>query len=198
MTNEDLLSERFLEAFEMAFHLHNQQFRKESKIPYIAHLMAVSSLVLENGGNENQAIAALLHDAVEDQGGWDTLKDIKDKFGEEVATLVDGCTDAYTNPKPPWKERKAAYLEKMKTAPDSVILVSLADKVHNARSILLDLQDAGDQIWEKFNGGKAGTLWYYQSLANIFDSAPYPLLKHQLRDLVEEIITLANLQENSS
>ncbi len=198
MTNEDLLSERFLEAFEMAFHLHNQQLRKESKIPYIAHLMAVSSLVLENGGNENQAIAALLHDAVEDQGGWDTLKDIKDKFGEEVATLVDGCTDAYTNPKPPWKERKAAYLEKMKTAPDSVILVSLADKVHNARSILLDLQDAGDQIWEKFNGGKAGTLWYYQSLANIFDSAPYPLLKHQLRDLVEEIITLANLQENSS
>jgi len=198
MTNEDLLSERFLEAFEMAFHLHNQQLRKESKIPYIAHLMAVSSLVLENGGNENQAIAALLHDAVEDQGGWDTLKDIKDKFGEEVATLVDGCTDAYTNPKPPWKERKAAYLEKMKTAPDSVILVSLADKVHNARSILLDLQDSGDQIWEKFNGGKAGTLWYYQSLANIFDSAPYPLLKHQLRDLVEEIITLANLQENSS
>jgi len=198
MTNEDLLSERFLEAFEMAFHLHNQQLRKESKIPYIAHLMAVSSLVLENGGNENQAIAGLLHDAVEDQGGWDTLKDIKDKFGEEVATLVDGCTDAYTNPKSPWKERKAAYLVKMKTAPDSVILVSLADKVHNARSILLDLQDSGDQIWEKFNGGKAGTLWYYQSLANIFDSAPYPLLKHQLRDLVEEIITLANLQENSS
>ncbi|MEJ2411560.1 MAG: HD domain-containing protein [Anaerolineales bacterium] len=198
MTNEDLLSERFLEAFEMAFHLHNQQLRKESKIPYIAHLMAVSSLVLENGGNENQAIAGLLHDAVEDQGGWDTLKDIKDKFGEEVAALVDGCTDAYTNPKPPWKERKAAYLEKMKTAPESVILVSLADKVHNARSILLDLQDSGDQIWEKFNGGKAGTLWYYQSLANIFDAAPYPLLKHQLRDLVEEIITLANLQENSS
>jgi (p)ppGpp synthase/HD superfamily hydrolase len=198
MTTEDLLSERFLEAFELAFHLHNQQLRKESKIPYIAHLMAVSSLVLENGGNENQAIAALLHDAVEDQGGWDTLKDIKDKFGEEVASLVDGCTDAYTNPKPPWKERKVAYLEKMKTAPESVILVSLADKVHNARSILLDLQDSGDQIWEKFNGGKAGTLWYYQSLANIFDSAPYPLLKHQLRDLVEEIITLANLQENSS
>lgn len=198
MANEDLLSERFLEAFEMAFHLHNQQLRKESKIPYIAHLMAVSSLVLENGGNENQAIAALLHDAVEDQGGWDTLKDIKDKFGEEVATLVDGCTDAYTNPKPPWKERKVAYLEKMKTAPDSVILVSLADKVHNARSILLDLQNSGDQIWEKFKGGKAGTLWYYQSLANIFDSAPYPLLKPQLRDLVEEIITLANLQENSA
>ncbi len=198
MTKVDILSERFLDAFAMAYRLHNNQTRKGSDTPYIAHLMAVSALVLENGGNENQAIAALLHDAVEDQGGWDTLKDIKDKFGDEVADLVDGCTDAYTHPKPPWKERKAAYLEKLQTAPDSVVLISLADKVHNARSILHDLQRLGDSIWDKFNGGKAGTLWYYQSLANIYDSAPFPQLKQELRYLVEEIITLANLQENAS
>ena len=198
MTDEGLLSNRFLEAFSMAYKLHNKQTRKGSNTPYIAHLMAVASLVLENGGNENQAIAALLHDTVEDQGGWDTLRDIKNKFGEEVANLVDGCTDAYTHPKPPWKDRKVAYLEKLKTAPDSVVLISLADKVHNARSILHDLQHANDQVWDKFSGGKAGTLWYYQSLANIFDSAPYPLLKQELRYLVEEIITLANLQENAS
>jgi (p)ppGpp synthase/HD superfamily hydrolase len=198
MSKEGLLSERFLEAFTMAYRLHNQQTRKGSNTPYVSHLMAVSALVLENGGNENQAIAALLHDAVEDQGGWDTLREIKDKFGDEVADLVDGCTDAYTHPKPPWKERKVSYLEKLRTAPDSVVLISLSDKVHNARSILHDLQRVGDSVWEKFSGGKTGTLWYYQSLANIFDSAPYPVLKQELRYLVEEIITLANLQDNAS
>lgn len=198
MTKEDLLSERFLEAFAMAYKLHNHQTRKGSNTPYVSHLMAVSSLVLENGGSENQAIAALLHDAVEDQGGWDTLKEIKDRFGDEVANLVDGCTDAYTHPKPPWKERKVTYLEKLRTAPDSVVLISLSDKVHNARSILHDLQRMGESVWDKFSGGKNGTLWYYQSLANIFDSAPYPALKQELRYLVEEIITLANLQENAS
>ncbi|MFL7814037.1 MAG: HD domain-containing protein [Anaerolineales bacterium] len=182
----------------MAYRLHNQQTRKGSNTPYVSHLMAVSALVLENGGNENQAIAALLHDAVEDQGGWDTLREIKDKFGDEVADLVDGCTDAYTHPKPPWKERKVSYLEKLRSAPDSVVLISLSDKVHNARSILHDLQRVGDSVWEKFSGGKTGTLWYYQSLANIFDSAPYPVLKQELRYLVEEIITLANLQDNAS
>jgi (p)ppGpp synthase/HD superfamily hydrolase len=198
MSKEGLLSERFLEAFTMAYRLHNQQTRKGSNTPYVSHLMAVSALVLENGGNENQAIAALLHDAVEDQGGWDTLREIKDKFGDEVADLVDGCTDAYTHPKPPWKERKVSYLEKLRSAPDSVVLISLSDKVHNARSILHDLQRVGDSVWEKFSGGKTGTLWYYQSLANIFDSAPYPVLKQELRYLVEEIITLANLQDNAS
>jgi (p)ppGpp synthase/HD superfamily hydrolase len=198
MSKEGLLSERFLEAFTMAYRLHNQQTRKGSNTPYVSHLMAVSALVLENGGNENQAIAALLHDAVEDQGGWDTLREIKDKFGDEVADLVDGCTDAYTHPKPPWKERKVSYLEKLRSAPDSVVLISLSDKVHNARSILHDLQRVGDSVWEKFSGGKTGTLWYYQSLANIFDSAPYPVLTQDFRYLVEEIITLANLQDNAS
>ncbi len=189
------LSDRFKSALEMAFHFHRTQTRKQSQIPYFAHLMSVTALVLENGGSENQAIAALLHDAVEDQGGKPTLKKIKDKFGAEVADIVDGCTDAYTNPKPPWKERKLAYLEKLKSKPDTILLVSLADKVHNARTILRDLHLEGDNVWNKFNGGKSGTLWYYQSLANFFDTTQFPTLKKELRQLIEEIITLANLME---
>jgi len=192
------LSDRFREALDMAFELHKHQERKGSREPYFTHLMSVAALVLENGGSENQAISALLHDAVEDQGGLPTLEMIKSKLGQEVADIVDGCTDAYTQPKPPWKERKSAYLEKLKTAPDTILLVSLADKVHNARSILRDFQKEGDVIWERFKGGKSGTLWYYQSLANIFDRSPYPFLKQELRQLVEEIITLTNIQESGA
>lgn len=190
------LTDRFLSAFSMAFEKHAYQRRKHTQTPYIAHLMTVTSLVLENGGDEDQAIAALLHDAVEDQGGLETLQEIKEAFGDRVAEYVDGCTDSYTKPKPPWEDRKAAYLEKLRGSTDQVKLISLADKVHNARAILRDLQEIGDWTWEKFAGKKAGTLWYYQSLANIFDSAPYRSLTRELRDLVEEIITLANLQEN--
>lgn len=194
---ETQLTGRFLEGFRLAFEKHIDQTRKGTQIPYISHLMAVASLVFEHGGTEDQAVAALLHDAVEDQGGRETLQEIREAFGDQVAEIVDGCTDAYTKPKPPWKERKAAYLEKLRDAPDAVLLVSLADKVHNARSILLDLQLTGNRTWEKFTGKKSGTLWYYQSLANIFDSAPFPALKQEFRNLVEEMITLANLQENS-
>ncbi len=197
MDYDNRLTQRFIEAFKMAFEKHREQTRKGSQTPYIAHLMSVASLVLENGGNEDQAIAALLHDAVEDQGGLPTLQEIREKFGDNVADLVDGCTDAYTQPKPPWKERKTAYLERLQTASDQILLISLADKVHNARSILRDLQLIGDHIWDKFTPAKSETLWYYQSLANIFDSAPYPSLKNEFRDLVEEIITLANLLGNA-
>jgi len=137
-----------------------------------------------------------LHDAVEDQGGLPTLERIREEFGEEVAEIVDGCTDAYTHPKPPWKERKLNFLENLTTASDTILLVSLSDKVHNARSILRDFQKEGDSIWERFNGGKSGTLWYYQSLANIFDKSPYSFLKQELRQIVEEIITLAGIQES--
>jgi len=190
------LSDRFQAAFDMAFELHQNQERKGSREPYVTHLMSVSALVLENGGSENQAIAALLHDAVEDQGGIPTLERIKAEFGEEVAEIVNGCTDAYILPKPPWKERKTNYLERLKTESDTILLVSLSDKVHNARSILRDFQKEGDAIWERFKGGKAGTLWYYQSLANILDKSPYSFLKQELRQIVEELITLANIQES--
>lgn len=192
------LSDRFRRAFSKAFSLHREQHRKASQTPYMAHLMTVSSLVLENGGSEDQAIAALLHDAVEDAGGLDTLNEIREEFGEYVADLVDGCTDSYTQPKPDWKPRKLAYLEKLKNESDDVKLISLADKVHNARSILLDLHLSGESTWDKFKGKKSGTLWYYQALAKIFDDTPYPSLKHELRNLVDEIQTLANLMENVS
>ena len=190
------LSNRFQAALKMAFELHQGQERKGSREPYFSHLMSVAALVLENGGTENQAISALLHDAVEDQGGLPTLKKIQEEFGDEVAEIVDGCTDAYTEPKPPWKDRKIGYLEKLKTAPDTILLVSLSDKVHNARSILRDFQKEGDVIWDRFKGGKPGTLWYYQSLANIFDESPFPFLKQELRQLVEEIITLTSIKES--
>jgi (p)ppGpp synthase/HD superfamily hydrolase len=190
------LSDRFREALDLAFELHKNQERKGSREPYFTHLISVAALVLENGGTENQAIAALLHDAVEDQGGLPTLERIKLNFGEEVADIVEGCTDAYTHPKPPWKERKFDYLEKLKTASETILLVSLSDKVHNARSILRDFQKEGDVIWERFKGGKSGTLWYYQSLANVFDESTYSFLKQELRQLVEEIITLANIKES--
>ena len=186
------LTDRFEDALVFAFQLHKNQYRKQSKIPYISHLLAVTAIVLENGGSENQAIAALLHDAVEDQGGYDTLHQIKSRFGEEVELIVEGCTDAYVDPKPDWKERKSAYLEKIKQAEESVLLVSLADKVHNARSILKDLQSNEINIWDKFNGGKEGTLWYYKSLLEIFESCPYQDLLADLRRTIEKIIKLAD------
>jgi (p)ppGpp synthase/HD superfamily hydrolase len=191
-------SDRFLAAFSKAFRLHGEQLRKASQVPYIAHLMTVASLVLENGGSEDQAIAALLHDAVEDAGGLDTLDEIRDEFGDYVADLVDGCTDSYTQPKEEWEPRKVAYLEKLRNVSDDVKLISLADKVHNARSILRDLHLTGESTWDKFKGKKPGTLWYYHSLAKIFDDTPYPTLKHELRNLVDEIQTLANLMEKPS
>lgn len=192
-----LLTDRFLAAFSKTFTLHREQLRKSSQTPYIAHLMSVSALVMENGGNEDQAIAALLHDAVEDAGGLDTLAEIRAEFGDTVADLVDGCTDSYTQPKGAWKPRKAAYLEKLRQASPDVILISLADKVHNARSILRDLKLSGIGTWDKFKGKKTGTLWYYRSLVEIFDNSLYPALTEELRQVVDEIQSLANAMENA-
>jgi len=181
------LSHRYKNALDLCFELHQNQTRKGSGVPYLTHLLTVSSLVLENGGDEDQAIAALLHDAVEDQGGLETLELIRERFGEDVAEIVEGCTDAYTNPKPPWKARKTAYLENLQDADQKVLLVSLADKVHNARSILIDLK-TGDDVWSKFKGGQEGTIWYYQSLVGFFDKTSFTILKDELHQLVEQIV----------
>jgi len=161
-----MLSPHFTNAFDYAAQLHSKQLRKGSQVPYIAHLMSVAALVLENGGDEDQAIAALLHDAVEDQGGYDTLEEIRQKFGSRIAHIVDGCTDAYTIPKPPWRKRKEDYLTRLNNADADIQLVSLADKLHNARCLLADLQKDGESVWVRFFGGKEGTLWYYRQLAN--------------------------------
>jgi (p)ppGpp synthase/HD superfamily hydrolase len=168
-----MLTERFDDALSYASRLHRAQRRKGTDIPYVSHLMAVAALVLEHGGSEDQAIAALLHDAAEDQGGAATLEDIRRRFGDAVADIVADCTDAWSEPKPPWRARKEAYISGLPNKPAVSLLVSLADKTHNARAILNDYRQIGDTLWSRFTGGKDGTLWYYQSLAAVFTDA-YP------------------------
>ncbi len=165
-----MLTERYDEAFRYAHALHRAQRRKGTEIPYISHLMAVSSLVLEHGGNEDQAIAGLLHDAAEDQGGHATLAEIRTRFGDAVAGIVADCTDAWTEPKPPWRARKEAYLAALPRKPAASLLVSLADKTHNAEAILQDFRVQGDRLWPRFSGGFEGTTWYYAELAQCFDA----------------------------
>ena len=171
-----MLTSRYDDAFRYAHHLHRAQTRKGSGVPYVAHLMAVSSLVVEHGGDEDQAIAALLHDAAEDQGGAATLEDISRQFGHDVAAIVSDCTDSWEDPKPAWRPRKEAYLRLLGTKPARSLLVSLADKTHNAEAILTDYLTIGDEIWNRFNGGADGTRWYYGALNGLFSSLlPGPL-----------------------
>ncbi len=166
-TETPKLSTRFEAALVYATRLHANQIRKGSGIPYISHLLSVAALVLEDGGDEDEAIAALLHDAVEDQGGAETRENIRQLFGERVVSIVDGCTESETLPKPPWKERKLNYLAKMRLAPLEVRRISLADKLHNARSIVADWEREGERVWQKFSGGREGTLWFYRSFLEI-------------------------------
>jgi (p)ppGpp synthase/HD superfamily hydrolase len=163
-----MLTQRFDEAFRYAHQLHRSQERKGTSIPYISHLMTVAALVIEYGGTEEQAIAALLHDAAEDQGGARTLKEIKSSFGEGVAEIVLDCTDAWTDPKPPWRERKEAYLKHLPFKPQASLLVSLADKTHNAEAISLDYQELGAALWDRFNASAEDQRWYYGELARCF------------------------------
>jgi GTP pyrophosphokinase len=171
------LGPRFHRAFLFAAEKHAGQTRKASTIPYIAHLMGVTSLVLEFGGDEDQAIGALLHDVVEDCGGASMSREVRRRFGTRVAKIVDGCTDSDTDPKPPWRERKENYIRHLKHADDDTRLVSAADKLNNVRSILSDHRSVGAAIWARFNGGRDGTLWYYRALLNEFLRAPNRLIK---------------------
>ena len=162
------LSTRFEDALVFAVRLHTHQTRKGSGIPYIAHLLSVSAIVLEYGGKEDEAIAALLHDAVEDQGGAATRQAILERFGPIVTEIVDGCSDTDEMPKPPWQARKEAYIAHLQTASPAVLLVSAADKLHNVRSILADYRIVGDEIWQRFRTGREGTLWYYHALLEAY------------------------------
>lgn len=162
------LSEAYDRALVYAAALHRDQVRKGSGIPYIAHLLGVSSRVISAGGTEAQAIAGLLHDAAEDQGGRATLDDIDRRFGAEVARIVADCTDSWVEPKPPWRPRKEAYLDSLGHKPAGSLLVSLADKVDNAEAILRDYRTIGEALWDRFTGGREGTVWYYRSLDSIF------------------------------
>ena len=192
-----LLTERFKEALVFAFTLHKKQLRKgAATLPYFPHLMSVCALVVENGGDENQAIAGLLHDAIEDQaisyGGAGKLrKEIKKRFGERVLEIVNACTDAESIPKPPWRERKKAYIDSIAHEPEYARLVSLADKVHNARAILSDYRVFGESVWERFAGKKEGSLWYYRSLADVFSRQGPEPLAGELERIVSEIERLS-------
>ncbi|HZR58417.1 MAG TPA: HD domain-containing protein [Terriglobales bacterium] len=162
------LGPRFEQALLFATRKHSAQTRKKTRAPYISHLIIVAGLVLEAGGDEDLAIAALLHDVVEDCGGTPMLKQVRRRFGKRVAHIVEGCTDAFTTPKPPWRERKEQYLKHLRTADADTRLVSVADKLHNAKSILTDYREVGEPVWKRFAGGREGTLWYYRALLNEF------------------------------
>jgi (p)ppGpp synthase/HD superfamily hydrolase len=178
VSNGTRLGVEFQAALAYAVTAHAGQMRKGTEIPYVSHLLAVCALVLEAGGSEIQAIAALLHDAPEDCGGQPRLDDIRHRFGDKVGDIVEACSDSLVeNPaeKAPWKERKRKYLEHLRDVDSDVLLVSAADKLHNARAILQDLTNHGPSVWDRFNAGRHDQLWYYRELANVFQSrdAPY-------------------------
>jgi (p)ppGpp synthase/HD superfamily hydrolase len=183
--------EKLETAFIYAFKLHRDQYRKGTRVPYITHLLAVAAIVGENGGTENEVVAALLHDAPEDQGGEATLEDIRARFGDEVAEIVAGCTDTYEDPKPPWRERKENYVAHLAGASDSVRLVSAADKLHNARTVLADYRALGENLWDRFNGGREGTLWYYRAIVEGLEKGDDPLVE-ELDRVVTELERLAS------
>src|SRR5579872_38238 len=162
------LGPRFEKALLFAKRKHDGQTRKSTTVPYIAHLLGVASLVLEAGGDEDLTIAALLHDVVEDCGGAPMLNEVRRRFGSRVAKIVDGCTDAYSIPKPPWLERKVSYINRLKKEDAETRLVSAADKLNNVRSILSDYRAIGESVWSRFSGGREGTLWYYRTLRDEF------------------------------
>jgi (p)ppGpp synthase/HD superfamily hydrolase len=166
-----VLTERFDRAFLRAHEWHGSQGRKGTARPYIGHLMGVCALVLAHGGDEDEAVAALLHDAAEDQGGRATLDVIRREFGERVARIVEGCTDTLEDPKPEWRRRKEDYIAHLRGAPADVRLVSCADKLYNVREILGDFRALGAGVFERFSGKRDGTLWYYRALVEAFRDA---------------------------
>lgn len=190
------LSARFSQALAHAVELHATQFRKGSSVPYAAHLLAVAAIALENGADEDEAIAALLHDAVEDQGGAAAREEIRRRFGSRVAEIVDGCTDSEVIPKPPWRPRKEDYLARLKQAGHSVRLVCAADKLHNVRSLLQDYRLHGESHWERFTGGKEGTLWYYRQAVDTLVAAGSTPLVDELARTVAELERLADAPRN--
>lgn len=192
MNDESALTDRFDRALLYATQVHGGQVRKGTSIPYVAHLLAVAATVIEYGGSEDMAIAALLHDAVEDQGGRPRLSDIRNRFGDRVAGIVESCSDSVVNAaagerKADWRTRKTRYIAHLSTVDQDTLLVSLADKVHNARSILRDLRkpDVGASVWTRFTNPKTETLWYYRELATAFGKHFPGQLANELGEIVD-------------
>jgi (p)ppGpp synthase/HD superfamily hydrolase len=186
------LSPQFEKALTYATRIHGGQLRKKTRIPYIAHILGVAAIAMEYGADETEAIAALLHDAVEDCGGAKRLRDIERKFGIDVARIVEGCTDTDQTPTPPWLERKKAYIAHVRRAPMSTKLVSASDKLHNVRAILMDYRKEGEKLWSRFNRGKQGALWYYRALVNAFNGRRIQLLVQELDCTLTKLELLSN------
>jgi (p)ppGpp synthase/HD superfamily hydrolase len=185
--------ERLIDAMAAAAQIHAAQLRTGTTIPYLSHLLGACSIALEYGANEDEAIAALLHDAIEDGQPTEAVRATVWGFGAEVGRIVEGCTDADSHPKPPWDERKTAYLERLKSEDCSVLLVSASDKLHNARSIVRDVRGVGEELWDRFSASKEQTLWYYRSLVTVYRANPAHTraLIDELERTVREMETLA-------
>lgn len=185
------LTSRFDDALLFAVALHREQRRKVNNAPYIGHLLRVCGIVLEYGGTEDEAIAALLHDALEDQNRPGLAEEILQRFGPTVLSIVRACSDTEVQPKPPWRERKESFLERLRTANAAVRLIQAADKLDNVTTLLGQYRVFGSEIWEKFNGGRDGTLWYYRRVAEILSWASENPLILELVKRVEELEGLA-------
>lgn len=183
--------EKFEDALLHSARLHRDQTRKGTGVPYVTHLLAVAALVGENGGREDEVVAALLHDAPEDAGGEALLAEIRTRYGGNVADVVAGCSDTYEDPKPPWRDRKEAFIARLADAPAPVRLVVSADKLHNARSVVADYRALGEGLWDRFNGGRDGTLWYYRAVTDALQEAGGGPVVDELDRAVAEMERLA-------
>jgi len=188
------MTDRFASAMAYAYQVHSGQRRKGTGIPYIAHILGVTAIAMEYGADEDQSIGALLHDAAEDGGGEATLAEIRARFGDAVAEIVLGCSDSLVEDpedKLPWQERKENYLAHLESASQSVCLVSAADKLHNVRSIIRDYHEHGEAIWDRFQGSRDGTLWYYETVADTLIRRYRSQLTRDLQDEVDKLLALA-------
>ena len=187
--NKGIDKKKYKKALDYAFALHSNQYRKGTSIPYFTHLVSVSNNVIENGGNTDEVIAGLLHDAVEDQGGEKTLKLIKKRFGNKVGKIVEECSDTKITPKPPWLERKKKYLSGMKKSTQSSLFVSLCDKLHNVTCIVNDYQRVGRKLWKRFNASSKQVYWYHNSLYKNFSKnlKGHKILKRNYYQIVNEM-----------
>ena len=184
------------DAFFFAETLHRGQYRKQTAIPYVYHLLSVAALVGEYGGSEAQVAAALLHDAVEDQGGQETLEAIEQRFGTEIAAYVRACSDCLTAPKPPWRERKETFVGRIAHMPGEIKLIVAADKLHNMLSLLRDYRQTGGVLWQRFAGGRDGTLWYYQIVAEeLGKNWAHPILT-ELRETLQRLLALSETADS--
>jgi (p)ppGpp synthase/HD superfamily hydrolase len=195
-----LLGPRFASALGYVATLHATQLRKGTKTPYVSHLLAVASLAIEYGANEDEAIAALLHDSIEDQGGAEVRRRITALFGQTVADIVEGCTDTDMMPKPPWRERKERYIAHVSETSPSIRLVSMCDKLHNARSLIMDLRGKRADLWSRFSAGRDETCWYYRQLVTVFRStlAKDPPTSLRMSELLEELDHTVQILERES